>query len=183
MLDLSPSLQVVVDSPKDDADLRVVVGEGLAAGCPACSRNLNFNPSRSMKSLTLKGFPHFYLATLDVPVAHSVGWACLLCCMLLKSLSRNLVGLVRQHVESPVVRSSNSWCWAVFRGNAPQHAAQHAALVDQDRQCWESTIKLNFWDQIRSIKYQFHKSIRIDFSVNRKRLKGIWKGIVICAML
>ena len=110
MLDLSPSLQVVVDSPKDDADLRVVVGEGLAAGCLACSRNLNFNPSRSMKSLTLKGTPHFYLATLDVPVAHSVGWACLLCCMLLKSLLRNLVGLVRQHVESPVVRSSNSWC-------------------------------------------------------------------------
>ena len=110
MLDLSPSLQVVVDSPKDDADLRVVVGEGLAAGCPACSRNSNFNPSRSMKSLTLKGTPHFYLATLDVPVAHSVGWACLLCCMLLKSLLRNLVGLVRQHVESPVVRSSNSWC-------------------------------------------------------------------------
>ena len=110
LLDLRLTHQVFLESRKEDDDLTPVVREGLAAGCPACSRNLNFNPSRSMKSLTLKGTPHFYLATLDVPVAHSVGWACLLCCMLLKSLLRNLVGLVRQHVESPVVRSSNSWC-------------------------------------------------------------------------
>ena len=85
LLDVRPTHQVLLESRKEDADLLTVVEEGLAAGCPACSRNLNFNPSRSMKSLTLKGTSHFYLATIDVPVAHSVGWACLLCCMRLKT--------------------------------------------------------------------------------------------------
>lgn len=37
----------------------------------------------------------------------------------------------------------------------------------EDSEDESTTIKLDVWDQIRSIEYQSHKGIRINFSVNR----------------
>ena len=50
----------------------------------------------------------------------------------------------------------------------------------EDSEDESTTIKLDVWDQIRSIEYQSHKGIRINFSVNRihqSKKKSIWWSI------